>query len=288
MGTDRCEVGTDAVGRPSATVIAWRKQRPSSTRAPSAARSPGRWLGRCPGCGAFGTMVDETLPARGPAACPRLPRQRPLLRLVDVVAEESERIPTGVDELDRVLGGGLVPRVARARRRRARRRQVDAAPDRARRDLASRGARCSSRARSRSAQVKLRAARLGGCDEVEILAETELDARLRDARARAARRLRDRLGADALRRRSSARRPGRSRRCARRRRRLLRVAKETGVADVPRRPRDQGRRGRRARACSSTSSTACCSSRATATTRTASCARSRTASARPTSSASSR
>ena len=31
------------------------------------------------------------------------------LRLVDVKAEEAERIPTGVPELDRVLGGGLVP-----------------------------------------------------------------------------------------------------------------------------------------------------------------------------------
>ena len=34
---------------------------------------------------------------------------KPLLRLVDVEAEEAERIPTGVPELDRVLGGGLVP-----------------------------------------------------------------------------------------------------------------------------------------------------------------------------------
>ena len=63
----------------------------------------GRWLGRCPGCGAFGTMVAEVPPPRGAAAA------RPLLRLVDVEAEEADRIPTGVAELDRVLGGGLVP-----------------------------------------------------------------------------------------------------------------------------------------------------------------------------------
>ncbi len=34
---------------------------------------------------------------------------RPLLRLVEVEAEEADRIPTGIGELDRVLGGGLVP-----------------------------------------------------------------------------------------------------------------------------------------------------------------------------------
>src|SRR5581483_8029910 len=70
--------------------------------------SAGRWLGRCPGCGEFGTMVAEVPPRagkRGGAATPA----RPPLRLVDVAAEENERIATGVAELDRVLGGGLVP-----------------------------------------------------------------------------------------------------------------------------------------------------------------------------------
>ena len=63
-----------------------------------------RWLGRCPGCGAFGTMVAETTASRDKRALARAP-----LRLVEVVAEEAERISTGVPELDRVLGGGLVP-----------------------------------------------------------------------------------------------------------------------------------------------------------------------------------
>src|SRR5712691_10603796 len=67
--------------------------------------SSGRWFGKCPSCGTFGTLVEERpleASAGGAAA-------RPLLRLVDVLAEESSRIPTGVAELDRVLGGGLVP-----------------------------------------------------------------------------------------------------------------------------------------------------------------------------------
>jgi replicative DNA helicase len=48
-------------------------------------------------------MVEEAR-SRGTVAA-----ARPLLRLVDVEAEEADRIPTGVAELDRVLGGGLVP-----------------------------------------------------------------------------------------------------------------------------------------------------------------------------------
>src|ERR1700742_2596915 len=51
-------------------------------------------------------MVAEAPRPRGGAT---VKASRPMLRLVDVVAEESSRIPTGVPELDRVLGGGLVP-----------------------------------------------------------------------------------------------------------------------------------------------------------------------------------
>src|SRR3954462_9502103 len=66
--------------------------------------SAGRWFGKCPGCNEFGTLVEEVV---GGAAAKAPPQ--PLLRLVDVKATEAERIPTGVAELDRVLGGGLVP-----------------------------------------------------------------------------------------------------------------------------------------------------------------------------------
>src|SRR5919199_6793703 len=66
--------------------------------------SAGRWFGKCPGCSSFGTLVEEP-PANAPAAV----QAKPLLRLVEVEVEEAARIPTGVPELDRVLGGGLVP-----------------------------------------------------------------------------------------------------------------------------------------------------------------------------------
>jgi DNA repair protein RadA/Sms len=132
----------------------------------------GRWLGRCPGCGEFGTLVAETAPARGiPPA-----QARPILRLVDVVAEEAERIPTGVPELDRVLGGGLVPASLVL---------VGGEPGVGKSTLllSALGAISAGGRRAllvtgeeSTAQVKLRAARLGGCEGVEILAETELDA----------------------------------------------------------------------------------------------------------------
>jgi DNA repair protein RadA/Sms len=131
--------------------------------------SAGRWLGRCPGCGEFGTMVAEA-----PAARVARPVTPPL-RLVDVVAEESERLSTGVPELDRVLGGGLVPASLVL---------VGGEPGVGKSTLLLSALGALSRDRrallitgeESLAQVKLRAARLGGCDAVEILAETELDA----------------------------------------------------------------------------------------------------------------
>src|SRR5690348_6256085 len=130
----------------------------------------GRWLGRCPGCGEFGTMVAEAPVPRSGKGVARAP-----LRLVDVVAEESERIPTGVPELDRVLGGGLVPASLVL---------VGGEPGVGKSTLLLNALGAISRERrallvtgeESVAQVKLRAARLGGCDGVEILAETELDA----------------------------------------------------------------------------------------------------------------
>jgi DNA repair protein RadA/Sms len=113
-------------------------------------------------------MVEETAASRMPAA-------RPLLRLVDIEAEEADRIPTGVPELDRVLGGGLVPASLVL---------VGGEPGVGKSTLllSALGSISGSRrallvtGEESVGQVKLRAARLGGCDGVEILAETELDA----------------------------------------------------------------------------------------------------------------
>src|SRR5512134_2158260 len=133
--------------------------------------SAGRWFGKCPGCNAFGSLVEET-----PAALKTVAAAKPLLRLVDVNAEEAKRISTGVPELDRVLGGGLVPAslvlvggepgVGKSTLLLSALGSISAG---GRRALLVTG-------EESTAQVKLRAARLGGTENVEILAETELDA----------------------------------------------------------------------------------------------------------------
>ena len=73
--------------------------------------SPG-WLGRCPGCGQWNTISEETVPVRpGPRgagrAAPAPPTPAPV-RLTDVDLDAQSRIHSGLAEFDRVLGGGLV------------------------------------------------------------------------------------------------------------------------------------------------------------------------------------
>jgi len=66
-----------------------------------------RWLGRCPDCGAWGSLVEHT--AAPAAAAPPAASHESALPLVDIPAGALPRIPTGIAELDRVLGGGMVP-----------------------------------------------------------------------------------------------------------------------------------------------------------------------------------
>jgi DNA repair protein RadA/Sms len=129
-----------------------------------------RWFGKCPGCGSFGTLVEEVV---GQVATAKAP-PKPLLRLVDVSVEEAARISTGVPELDRVLGGGLVPASLVL---------VGGEPGVGKSTLLLSALRAIGAERrvllitgeESVAQVKLRADRLGGAENVEVLAETELD-----------------------------------------------------------------------------------------------------------------
>ena len=67
-----------------------------------------KWVGQCRECGAWGT-VDQTGEASGtPRASATVPR-RPALPIGDVNGERASSRSTGVGELDRVLGGGIVP-----------------------------------------------------------------------------------------------------------------------------------------------------------------------------------
>ena len=133
----------------------------------------GKWLGRCPSCGGWSTLVEERAPAPVSAKA-GVGASRPLLRLVEVEAEDAERISTGVPELDRVLGGGLVPASVVL---------VSGDPGIGKSTLLLMALAAMSTNRKTllvtgeesSAQVKLRADRLGGAQDVHILAETNLD-----------------------------------------------------------------------------------------------------------------
>jgi DNA repair protein RadA/Sms len=64
-----------------------------------------QWFGACPSCGAAGTLTETITEGR----FPRPGRERAAtLALSDVQPKDLERIPTGIGELDRALGGGLV------------------------------------------------------------------------------------------------------------------------------------------------------------------------------------
>lgn len=97
-----------------------------------AATSP-RWLGRCPSCGTWNSLVEELVrpgtgsggpgarrrggvaQARGGTSPPPAPRDaglaaaRGVVSLGEVPSDDAARIPTGIAEVDRVLGGGFVP-----------------------------------------------------------------------------------------------------------------------------------------------------------------------------------
>jgi DNA repair protein RadA/Sms len=79
--------------------------------------SSAKWHGQCPGCGAWNAMVEERAPAADAARggsrrgehgdISSLAREP--VPLAEVAAEQLMRLPTGIGELDRVLGGGIVP-----------------------------------------------------------------------------------------------------------------------------------------------------------------------------------
>jgi DNA repair protein RadA/Sms len=68
-----------------------------------------KWLGRCPSCEAWSSFVEELEErAAAPAAAAAL-RKTQAIPLIEVESAAHSRLSTGIPELDRVLGGGLVP-----------------------------------------------------------------------------------------------------------------------------------------------------------------------------------
>jgi DNA repair protein RadA/Sms len=69
-----------------------------------------KWLGRCPACEAWNTLVEELMePAAAAAAGGPLAEGSAPTLLAEVALDDAVRLRTGLGELDRVLGGGLVP-----------------------------------------------------------------------------------------------------------------------------------------------------------------------------------
>ena len=70
-----------------------------------------KWAGRCEGCGAWNTLVEEVVatPRRNRGAVRPITVAGTAARLADVAAEPAARLTTGLVEFDHVLGGGIVP-----------------------------------------------------------------------------------------------------------------------------------------------------------------------------------
>ena len=179
-----------------------------------------KWMGRCPGCGEWNTLQEEPAAGggddgvswrdgRGGRRAKAKPRKP--VPLGEVEALGAERLQTGSGELDRVLGGGVVPGSIVL---------MGGSPGIGKSTLMSAAlGRVQESGRSAlyvsgeesAAQIRLRAERLGaGALAVPVLAETSLETVRRDDRGRASRRVRDRLRANAPLRGSDRRAPAAS------------------------------------------------------------------------------
>ena len=135
-----------------------------------------KWAGQCPACGAWNSLVEEVHgpPARRAGADARRPARRPGLRDAGRARRQPRRASaTGVEEFDRVCGGGVVAGLGDPAGGRSGRRQVDAAA--AGRGMAARrGARCAYISGEEAVeQIRDRARRMGlAAAPVKLAAET--------------------------------------------------------------------------------------------------------------------
>ncbi|GAA6142700.1 DNA repair protein RadA [Hydrogenophaga sp. 5NK40-0174] len=169
-----------------------------------------KWLGKCPACGAWNTLV-ETVAETGSASASKnrfaaLAPASAVTTLADIEATDVQRTPTGIGELDRVLGGGIVeggvvliggdPGIGKStlllqavdalERNGFGRSTSDLPPGRPKADQPPRGAATRAAAErggtlyvtgeESGAQVALRSRRLGlDGSQVKVLAETQLE-----------------------------------------------------------------------------------------------------------------
>lgn len=68
-----------------------------------------KWMGQCPGCREWNTFVEEVVtPMSGGRKKTGIGKKEEPTLLSKVSSEDSVRMRTGIDEFDRVLGGGIV------------------------------------------------------------------------------------------------------------------------------------------------------------------------------------
>lgn len=71
-----------------------------------------KWLGQCPACKEWNTFVEEWIDSgitKGTTVAARAVHEAKVVPLTEVTADDDTRSETGIKELDRVLGGGIVP-----------------------------------------------------------------------------------------------------------------------------------------------------------------------------------
>ncbi len=133
-----------------------------------------KWLGQCPACKEWNTFVEEKV-TTGKTTAVKSQRESKVVSLSEVRTDDQIRIETGLEELDRVLGGGIVPGSLIL---------VGGDPGIGKSTLLLQV--CQRLAQEKSvlyvsgeeslAQIKLRANRMGQfCDDLKLLCETNLD-----------------------------------------------------------------------------------------------------------------
>lgn len=67
-----------------------------------------KWMGQCPGCREWNTFVEEIVDRSAPAKVKKAAQQAEVTKISDIRTDQERRLTTGIGELDRVLGGGIV------------------------------------------------------------------------------------------------------------------------------------------------------------------------------------
>lgn len=67
-----------------------------------------KWMGQCPACKQWNTFTEEKVTETKKGGAKSLKTSASPMNISEVTIENEERIPTGIGELDRVLGGGIV------------------------------------------------------------------------------------------------------------------------------------------------------------------------------------